>query len=450
MYVTGTGIIYWPDDLLFRPEHEEADAVLIDTATVPGTSALHSSIDREDETMTQQARIGQVTNHIVLENYIIFTTTLNKIFLFRTDFPLPDLNPPEPVELTTFYMVTADVPFEIRDLQGSFRSFAVFTTSGGVLMGDRAMLDGFYAAAYEAGVTHASLAQPKVIPALQSNSITSIAFGDHHFQALRSDGTIVAYGTDPRACGALGLGLFEGTGPLRGLLASGFASNAVLGNDEGRSVWFDPTMHRWLAEMKEKANQEGEVKARADMILVGPHRPGQNAAAVTAMGDYFEREGQKWEDGVKAEGEMGSYFVLKVAAAGWHSAALVLVDEEKAESARLMHVIPSEAEKKADAEEGGENAHDWHGGTWEDIDAPWDQLSKAVLGFYNWLWSLGRTFLGLEARDERAETDRKRKTEEKQGKDKRDTLRYTWSDQPFPRLRMRNGEVMPGEIEITE
>lgn len=442
MYVNGIGIVYWPHEIAVKYQNAEADAVLIDTATVPGTGFSKSHIGRGDPA-SLQSRIGQVTNHIVLENYIVFTT-LNKVFLYRTDFPLLDLQPREPVELTSFYPTSADVHFSIRDLQGSFRSFAVFTTTGAVLIGDRAMLDTFYSAAYESESTDVSLPQPRIIPALQNNSITAIAFGDHHFQALRSDGTIMAYGMDIQACGAFGLGFPEGTGPLRGLRFNGASSNGTLGDDVGREVWFDPTMHRWLADMKKKGSVEGEAKARGDMVMSINKPPWQDPAAAIAAGEYFEREGRKWEDGITEEGEMGGYFVLKVAAAGWHTAALVLVDEEKVEKARQKHVLPP-AEAKAEA-----NEPDWHGGTWEDIDAPWDQLSKALVGFAGWLWGLGRSFLGLTATDERVEAERERESEGQGEDDGGDEVRYTWNDQPFPRLRLADGRVMPGEIEITE
>ncbi|KAL8717569.1 MAG: hypothetical protein Q9225_005201 [Loekoesia sp. 1 TL-2023] len=438
------GIVYWPDDVPLQIDNTDADAVLIDTATIPGTGISKPHTGREDSTALE-SRIGHVTNHIVLESYIVFTTKLNKVFLYRTDFPLPDLPPREPVELTAFYPASADVHFEVQDLQGSFRSFAVFTTSGSVLMGDRTMLDAFHSAAHDPESIEAPLPHPRIVPALQNNFITSIAFGDHHFHALRSDGTIFAYGTDLQGCGALGLGFPEGTGPLRGLITTGFSSNATLVNNVGRQVWFDPTMHRWLAEMKNKGSMDGEAKARGNMVLSKSGPPGQDPAAVMAMGNYFEREGRKWEDGVTKGNEMGSYFVLKVAAAGWHSAALVLVDEEKAERARKKHVLPVGAK-----EEGASAENDWHGGTWEDIDAPWEQLSKAVLGFASWLWGLGRIFLGLTARDERVVAEREREAEQKEIEDGEDEVRYTWSEQPFPRLRMADGTVMPGEIEISE
>ncbi|KAL9027621.1 MAG: hypothetical protein Q9196_003885 [Gyalolechia fulgens] len=444
MYVSGVGIVYWPQEISVRYESAEADAVLIDTVTIPGTGFSRSRPGRGDSA-SLESRIGQVTNHIVLENYIVFTTDVNKVFLHRTDFPSLELHSHGPVEITAFYPASADTPFAVRDLQGSFRSFAIFTTSGGVLIGDRTMLDAFYSAAYDSESTNLPLPQPKIIPALQNNSITAIAFGDHHFQALRSDGKIVAYGMDIQACGAFGLGYPQGTGPLRGLRFNSVSANGTLGDNVGREVWFDPTMHRWLADMKQKGSVEGEAKARGDMVLSISKPPWQDPAAAMAAGDYFEREGRKWEEGVTDEGEMGSYFVLKVAAAGWHSAALVLVDEEKVEKARQKHLLPPEATAEG-------NGPDWHGGTWENIDAPWDQLSKALLGWAGWLWEMGRSFLGLTARDERAVADESAKEAEEQREEdgEGDEVRYTWSDQPFPRLRLADGRVMPGEIGITE
>ncbi|KAI4273859.1 MAG: hypothetical protein L6R35_006375, partial [Caloplaca aegaea] len=296
MYIAGTGIIYWPDNLPFRPASEDADALLVDTATIPGTSFLRSTAHEEE---TLQSRIGQVANHIALENYIIFTTKLNKVFLYRLEFPLPDLDPPEPIELTAFYPTTTNTSFEVRDLQGSFRSFAIFTVAGAVLIGNRAMLDAFHATSQPETLSsppNPPLPQPKIIPALQNNSIISIAFGDHHFQALRSDGTILSLGNDPQACGALGLGFPNGTGPLRGLMCLGYATQASLREHEGREVWFDPTMHRWLADMRAKAlaAQEGdEAHARGAMVLGESLAPQERlAAAITATGDYFEREGR--------------------------------------------------------------------------------------------------------------------------------------------------------------
>ncbi|KAL8697431.1 MAG: hypothetical protein Q9224_002316 [Gallowayella concinna] len=432
MFVKGTGIVYWPHDTPLRAGNAETDAVLIDTATIPGTGFAHSRYARESLDALE-ARIGQVVNHIALENYIVFITSLNKIFFYQASFPLPDLDPPAPTELTAFYPSTSDVPFKIHDIQGSFRSFAIFTDFG-VQKGNRAMIEAVQSGTFDPTSTDPSHPLPTMIPALQNSSVTSIAFGDYHSQVLRSDGTIVAYGGDPQSCGAMGLGLSGGTGPLRGVLAD--YSNGTLGHNVGRQVWFDPWMHRWLGNMKEKAVAEGEGKSRGDMIFQHENHPRESvAAAVAAVGDHFEREGRKWEGGVVEEGEMGSYFVLKVAAAGWHSAALVLVDEEQAERARQKHVVPRKTESTL--------AHDHHEGTWEDIDAPWDQLTKAL----DWVWGVARWFLGLQERDQRLGAERKKREEEPE--EHEGETKYTWSDLPFPRLRMANGEVMPGEIEVT-
>ncbi|KAL8821544.1 MAG: hypothetical protein Q9223_000452 [Gallowayella weberi] len=434
MFVNGRGIVYWPLDPSIRTGNAEADAVLIDTATIPGTSFAHSRYAQEIPD-TLEARIGQVVNHIALEKYIVFITSLNKVFFYQAIFPLPDLDPPTPIELTTFYPSTSDVAFRIHDIQGSFRSFAIFTTSG-VLKGNREMIEAVQSGTFDPSSTDPSHPLPTMIPALQNIPVTSVAFGDYHSQVLRSDGTIVAYGVDPQNCGAMGLGLPGGTGALRGVLA-GF-SDGQLGHNVGRQVWFDHCMHRWLGDMKEKAVTDGEGKPRGDMIFPRVTSPRETvAAATTAVGDYFEREGKKWEDGIVEEGGMGSYFVLKVAAAGWHSAALVLVDEEQAERARQKHIVPRKREATLD--------HDHHEGTWEDIDAPWDQMSKTL----DWLWGVVRGFLGLQARDRRLEAERKEPEEEPEEHDEGET-RYTWSDLPFPRLRMANGQVMPGEIEVME
>lgn len=43
--------------------------------------------------------------------------------------------------------------------------------------------------------------------------------------------------------------------------------------------------------------------------------------------EWVEREGRAWEEGVSSEDGLGGFFAIGVAAAGWHSAALVLVDE---------------------------------------------------------------------------------------------------------------------------
>ena len=215
--------------------------------------------------------------------------------------------------------------------------------------------------------------------------------------------------------------------------------------------------------------------------------PGADPATWVAIGDYFEREGARWEEGVTEPGEMPAYFALKVSAAGWHSAALVLVDEEKAERARQNHIVPpppppeptpNPASEHAAGDDRGEGSdadreeeEDHWGGTWEDIDSPWEQLANTFFSILDFLYWLGRWFLGLTARDAAAATaaggggdggvggsweiavggDRAmnvpdgpaRLAEALVG---REEERYVWSEKGFPEIRRSDG----GMVEVVD
>lgn len=429
----GTGIVYWPPPHnalklnLAEPDFS-TEPLLVEPIIIPGTGYRRNRSDRAQETLA--SRIGMVTDHIVLEGYIVFTTNHDRIFSYRTTYPIVDFPQPEPVELTTFY---PDSPssFRIRDLQGSFRSFALFTTSGSVLTASCHLLDIFH---LPPGAS-SPLPYPKAIPGLQGQSIISLAFGDHHWHALHATGTIASYGTELQGCGALGLGC-QNAGKLRGLrIIHGSGRDRKLGEGEGRTVWFDPMMHTWLKDMSIKRRWT-EPAQRTRMMNDG------HDGACNAIADYFEHEGRKWEDGLTAEGELGAYFALKVSAAGWHSAALVLVDENKAEMAQQKHLVAPPAASSPPP-------------TAQAVQPPPPPVYRLA-----WLYLLlvlsVRRFLGLTARDTataaEAATTTARHRREAAGNVPRkdDGLVYTWAQDPFPRLRMADGEVMPGEIEITE
>lgn len=428
--MNGTGIVYWPpahyaDDTILDQADVRADCSLVEPIIIPGTGYRRNRSDRAAETLA--SRIGMVTNHIVLEGYIVFTTDHDKIFSYRTTYPIVDFPQPEPVELTTFY---SDSPssFRIRDIQGSFRSFALFTTSGSVLTASCTLLDDFNLSPE----ARSPLPYPNAIAGLQGQSIISIAFGDHHFHALHTTGILTSYGTECQGCGALGLG-GQNAGKLRGIRSSrGFGRERKLKEGEGRTVWFEPMMHTWLQNMSQKC-REGEAAERARMLDDG------HDGACNAFADYFEQEGRKWEDGLTAEGELGAYFVLKVSGAGWHSAALVLVDETKAEMARQKHLViaPNNEAVQPDS----------YGLAW---------LYMLLVHSIRW-------FLGLAARDATAAENMQehRRSGQDYGShgggvvDILDETQapkpvYTWAQDPFPRLRMADGDAMPGEIEITE
>ena len=403
----------------------------MDPIIIPGTGFRRKRNTRALDNL--ESRIGVVTNYIVLERYIVFITDLDKIFSHQTIYSSLDPSQPDPVELTTFYPDSAQSLFQVRDIQGSFRSFALFTKSGSVLTASCDLLEIFHLPA-----NSTPLPFPNTIPSLQGQSVISLAFGDHHFHALRINGTISSYGTECQGRGALGLGSHT-TAKLRGLLeAGGFSRDTRLKPGEGRTVWFEPMMATWLEHMIEKSHGE-EALDRGTMVANGHER------ACDAVGDYFESEGRKWEEGVTGEGELGAYFVLKVSAAGWHSAALVLVNEDKVKLARKKHLVSpgSPLVEPASA-----------------APSPERRDTAQVLGWSAWgywfAW-LGTTFicplrwfLGLTARDAATQRSRLPPTERDPTTKLDDEVQYTWTQDPFPRLRMADGEVMPGAIDVME
>ena len=448
MYVNKVGIIYWAsvrESDIVQGGRQEAlqvhDAMLIESVTIPGTSYRRKKNER-DVGGSLESHIGQVTNHIVLSGYIVFTTDLNKIYCYRTTFPMPALSIPKPVELTTFYDILGDCEFKVRDLQGAFTRFAIFTESGNIITGTEEFLNNYYDACTSRSTdSPMALPSPSLVPSLQSRNIISLAFGDHHFHALYAHGGITSYGQELQRCGALGLG--DSTDSiLRGVLATPEAfRHGRLPDGESRKIWFEPLMEKWLHDVNSKS-EDVEAKWRREMLHSG------HEGTRKALADYLEREGSRWEQDVTKDGEMGAFFTLKVAAAGWHSAALVLVDEEKAEKARQKYILNPAPQKLRDSSPAPSvQSND----SYEVIDSPGEQLANAVYDIYEWLWNFGRWLLGLTQRDATREAARKQpRIGDGVGIDEDPEVTYTWSNDPFPRLRLSDGAVMPGEIPLTE
>ena len=450
MYLINVGIIYWASvqdsDVVQGGRQERlavADTMLVDSVTIPGTSYRRKRNYERTLEDSLETRIGQVTHHIVLWDWIVFTTDLNKIFCYPTTFPMPAFNVPEPIELTTFPTACPGKTFQIRDLQGSFIRFAVFTTSGAVLTADQGLLNAFHNASISHSANH--LPSPVILFSPQSNPIISVAYGDHHYHALHSDGIMTSYGLEPQRCGALGFGN-RLVSHLRGVALEGGAfGGGRLPPGLNPTIWFEPLMQIWLQDMGWAASQP-EAKERGRMVQSA------HVGAREAIGRYYERKGACWEAAVTKEDGLGAYFVLKVAAAGCHSAALVLVDEEKAEAARNSHLArsPSPAPSLAASVQ----SVDSQGYAYEVIDSPSEQLVIAIRSVGQWVWDTGRWFLGLTARDKarKQQAGGKERQERSPGEREREAqgIVYEWSKEHFPRLRMEGGEVMPGEIEITE
>lgn len=405
-----TGIVFWnPNPNAFGVRVEDADIVLTHPCLVPGTGH-HRNNQKNRLRSGPASEIGEVTHHIVLEGYIVFTTDNDKLFAFSTASTTEESSQSFPVELTTFSSSQSTSSVHIQDLQGSFRSFGVFKSSGEVLTGSTSLIDTFMAVSKLQRPT-STLPQPGRIASIQYQSVVSLAFGDYHIHALHANGTISSFGADPERCGAFGLGYSLAAG-LRGAQRPRTTRNQILDGEHRRTIWFEPLMLDWLGYCFTTIQSRFVVKFIPDWVF--------------KSGEWFEQEGSRWEEGIHdGEKELPAYCALKVSAAGWHSAALVLVDEEKAEKARRKHTIePSGAEKASDMTSNGslpvERAHQ---GTW----VLWGQPAAIVAWICKWSRWLVRWFLGLTARDAAAATA---------DMDPRPISRprYVWEDQELPHL----------------
>lgn len=424
-YVLGTGIVYWDPNVTVDADVEGADGLLIDAAVVPGTGFQRSKYERPT-TLESDEQIGEVRKHIVLEGYIVFITDLNKVFAVKSDFPNDGVH--RIVELTTFGIRVEASHAELQDLQGTFRNFAVFTSRGNVLTADHRFLGAFWEdEADDQDIV--LLPRPKQIPVLQHNGVISLAFGDYHSHALHSNGQISSLGTEPQGCGALGLGLGPEGSIFRGVRFTHYMGDGRLvreASHHARHIWFEPEKNIWLRHMA-VASRHPEASARHRMVVSSERVAGE-------LSEWFEQEGRGWDDfqDVKDADDsgLGAYFALSVAAAGWHSGALVLVDEKRAEKVREKYII----ERPDPPNDNRDDAAD---------EVQPSMISRAL----EFLYESGRSFLGLGA-----QIDGRRGGPQApdivQGQQDGD-IEYTWRNQPFPRIRLSTGEEMPGSVPLS-
>ena len=409
-------------------EDSETDGYLTQSKIVPGTSyQRHQTQSRDDP--SSDTRIGEVLNHIILDQYIVFITHKNKVFVYPVDI---DTLIAEPVELTTFFENSPD--FQIADIQGQMCNFGVFSSNGVVLLGNSDLLKAFVETSrstIERPLDERH--QPRIVPALQKSSVISLAFGDYHFHALHSDGTISSYGTEPRGCGALGLASTD-LASLRGAMPSNGDRRVSLppwNRDGRRTIWFEQEKLMWLSHLNTNKGHGNEAEERLRLI-----RPADEEAC-QVWGEWLEREGRAWHLGPRepktltdrvsdVNADNGAYFALKISAAGWHSGALVLVDAEKAERVRqkwLVQPTPSSHKSPTFNDEQG-------------------SFKQAVSGVGMWLYETGRWFLGLSERDAL-----QTKNEEVLA-DRNPT--YVWASDVLPRSRLPGGAEMLGTAPLAE
>jgi SCF-associated factor 1 len=305
----------------------------VKTLVVPGTD-FRSQQQQSDVVHN----MGEVLAYIVLEGYIVFITSSAKVFACRI------VNDNDPQEFSFEVPGFSNPDRQLKDIQGSFRKFSIFTDTGEVLAGNQEYLDRLYSMRKAVTPEHdgstvsleqqaSELERPADIPALQHTGVISVAFGDYHFHALHSNGQITSYGYEPHWCGALGLGGLNAGSRFRGVkfrggrLANTGGELLPIGYRHGREMWFSESQKAWLNRLECLMQGPGERPQRHPAFAILNEQEDRQAA----YSEWVEREGRAWEEGVEDEDGLRSYFAISVAAAGWHSAALVLENTEMVE-----------------------------------------------------------------------------------------------------------------------
>lgn len=453
--VEGTGIVLWEMLQRSHDETEIEDAVLVlESAVVSRTSFRHATSKHRAQAANADPSlaetVGEVQNFIVLEAVVLFNTDLGKVFVAQIFWSDNEQRIGEPVELSLSATEDGDAEFA-TDVQGSFHSFAVFTKSQAVLTSNQDRLMDILQSQQTGRPTF------KRISALQHNNVISVAFGDYHFHALHSSGYITSYGNEPKACGALGLGGHgDPEGRLRGIRYQGIGGDGRLvphAYTEGRRVWFEEEKRDWIKFLTAGGVDPAEAAERMRMALGSPEVRCQGEVS-----EWIEQQGRDWETkfGVRREEDdgLGAYFALSVTAAGWHSGALVLVNEDLATKVRSACEVrdplasePTESDEQ-DTPSAAEGA---------------SLLSNAVSTALDY----GRWFLGLPPYDVSSSSyqpqgssaasngQENARTEQihfprSYGDSPRDGYKYVWAYDHFPRLRMSNGVEMPGDVLFDE
>jgi SCF-associated factor 1 len=307
-----------------------------------------------------------------LEDFIVWITNESKLYAFcLSDQDALQTSPSHsPFEVPGY---AADGR-ELKDIQGQFQRFGVFTAAGEVLAGDVSYLKRCAEAVrndpqlIETGdwsaLTDLLAARPQDVPALQHTNVIGLAYGDYHYHALHADGKITSYGRDSQSCGALGLSGLTAGGRFRGLRRAGLGMRAdadllPIANVRGRQIWFEPERKDWLQWLEDELDQ--------DNMRVDGNRARslweQDTAKAAAFSEWIEQEGRHWDEGPVSStssspgtenpkqesagdyANLGAYFAIGIAAAGWHSGALVLKDEEKAHEIRSKWVAHREPDE---------------------------------------------------------------------------------------------------------
>ena len=470
-YIEGAGIVLWEPLKRENGDAETEDtALVLESGVVPMTSYRRErrkgSVRAGDEDSLAET-IGEVQSFIVLEAVVLFNTHLGKMFvaLINSDDGAPRVDEPYELKINAVSDVAqadeelATEPAFATDVQGSYTSFAVFLSSGAVLTLQQSILIDLLQLPNRPATSEQSIPWTR-IPALQHKNVIRLAFGDYHFHALHSSGHITSYGVEPQSCGALGLGGHgDPEGRLRGIRYAGLGGDGRLvphAYTEGRRVWFEPEKREWVTFLTAGGVDPGEAQERMRLALGVQGVVGQGEVS-----EWIEQEGRAWGEkfgvqDVGEEGGTGAYFALSVTAAGWHSGALVLVNDDLAGRVREACEVRESDEPIEDDEDEEEQGVD----TAQD-SAPTSYLATAVTTVLDY----GRWFLGIGPYAHPSSTSGARPIAlpdngarqnttlirpRNFGESPREGYKYAWAGDHFPRLRLSDGREMPGTVDFDE
>ncbi|KAI9678714.1 MAG: hypothetical protein M1817_005771 [Caeruleum heppii] len=364
-YIARVGIVVWgrgasrarfptripreistPDDDV-EDRTSESQTILNSSYQKPRGSAREPSA----ESLTLGQTVGEVINHVALEGFIVFLTHLGKVFAAK----LNDLEQP-PIELPGFE--PSPGKSRMKEIQGSFRSFAAFNTDGDVILGHQDLLVECWRRFTDPTTSTIPSEQddfrhrPQRPPGLQNQGIISLAFGDWHKLALTSQGHILAFDSEPQSCGCLGLGerIPDIRGPgynlrttFRGVIYNdGYRADGQLiptAQKRGWRVWFSAEQREWLSYLQRGGCHTADMPSGPALIA--------DATSHTRLSENVDAAGADWDlhpdvnpprPGPDEDGPpQPAHLALSIAAAGWHSAALVLVDPDRIQRMYDLH-----------------------------------------------------------------------------------------------------------------
>jgi SCF-associated factor 1 len=247
---------------------------------------------------------------------------------------------------------------------------------------------------------------------------------------------------------------------------------------EGRRIWFEEEKRQWIKFLTSGGADAEEAAERIRMAIGSPDLNGQGEVS-----EWIEQQGRDWEEkyGLQDQDEdgLGAYFALSVTAAGWHSGALVLVNEELAQKLSQACEIPDPKaasqeegkgaegngdEGKADSSPEEASGNNSNTTTTNNVSTPPPSSSSLISTALDY----GRWFLGVAPYSAPASSPssssntsprqspnnnnstRRHPEPADYGASPREGILYAWAGDHFPRLRLSDGREMPGTVEFDE